>query len=236
MEKIIYALWRDAHEPREAFNARLKDEIAPELAPLTKGLRLNIQDATVAGGTSPLAVSTQPQMEAVVQLWLDEARDQVRAPVDALLAKASSRMEAWLACEATPIPNTKHPPKPGARTEGFSQVVFLSIPPRISYEAWRHHWQGHHTRIAIETQSNFEYRQNLIVRPLTYGAPGYAAMIEECFPIEALNDTAVYYDAVGDPAKLEANAAAMMDSVGVFIDFERMDCIPTSQFEIKPLP
>lgn len=235
MEKIVYALWRDAATDREQFNARLKNEIAPRLAEKAKAVRINLQDAAVASGTSPRMACTNPQMEAVVQLWLDSANDPVRAPIDAIIAEIAPRFAAWLVCESTALPNTLHPPRPGQRTEGFSQVVFLGLPPRLSWDAWLQIWRRDQTPVAIETQSNFEYVQNLVVRPLTYGAPPYAAMVEECFPLAALNDEAVYFDAVGDPAKLADNQRRMMESCALFIDFDRIDCIPTSQFVIKPI-
>ena len=89
-------------------------------------------------------------------------------------------------------------------------------------------------RAAVDTQSNFEYVQNLIVRPLSYGAPAYVAMVEECFPAAALTDDAVYFDAADAPARLAENQQLMMESCARFIDFDRIDCIPTSQFDIRP--
>jgi len=236
MEKIIYGLWRDAGVDRAGFNARLRDVVAPELAALTHAVRLNLQDETVASSRSPRIVSTSPQIEAVIQVWVDSAREVTRKPLDAAIRKVAPRFAAWLVAEATEIPNTAHPPRPGARTEGFAQVVFLGRPPRLTWPAWRELWQDGHTRIAIETQANFEYVQNLVIRSLTYGAPDYAAIVEECFPPEAMFDEAVYFDAQGAPERLKANQAAMDESCARFIDFDRTDCIPTSQFEFKPLP
>lgn len=235
MEKIVYALWRDPATEREMFNNRLRSEIAPRLAVLAKAVRVNVQDAEVAGGNSPRMAATNPQMDAVIQLWVDSANDPARAPVDAIIAEVAPRYAAWLVCESTALPNTLHPPRAGERTEGFSQMVFLGLPPRLSWNAWLQIWRRDQTPVAVETQSNFEYVQNLIVRPLTYGAPDYAAIIEECFPYAALSDEAVYFDAPGDPAKLAANQQRMMETCARFIDFDRIDCIPTSQFEVKPL-
>ncbi|RJF93123.1 EthD domain-containing protein [Sphingomonas cavernae] len=233
MEKIIYALWRDASENRARFNARLLGEVTDALAAHVFGLRLNLQDAEVERGTSPRMASTQPQMDAVIQLWSPSANDPARAPVDAIIGGAAPRYAAWLASESTVLPNTLHPPVTGRRTEGFSQIVFLGRPPRLTWEAWRDTWQRHHTAVAVDTQANFEYVQNLIVRPLTYGAPDYAAMVEECFPYAALGDEAVYFDAVGDSAKLAENQRLMAESCARFIDFDRIDCLPTSQFDVK---
>lgn len=235
MEKIIYALWKDAGEARDRFNARLLGEIAPRLADAAHALRINIQDDAVAGGSSPRMASIRPQMEAVVQLWLDSANDAARAGIDAIIADAAPRHAAWLASESTILPNTLHPPVPGTRTEGFSQIVFLGLPPRLSWAAWRDIWEHQQTSVAVETQANFEYVQNLIVRPLSYGAPAFAAMIEECFPAAALHDEAAYFDAVGDAARLAENQQRMMESCARFIDFDRIDCIPTSQYDMARL-
>jgi hypothetical protein len=66
---------------------------------------------------------------------------------------------------------------------------------------------------------------------LTEGAPEYHAFVEECFPMEALSDPFAFFDAVGDPAKFEANLNVMMDSCGRFIQFGKIDIIPTSQYD-----
>ncbi|MDI9701529.1 EthD domain-containing protein, partial [Burkholderia cenocepacia] len=48
--------------------------------------------------------------------------------------------------------------------------------PRLTHEAWLDVWHGHHTRVAIDTQDNFLYVQNVVVRALTHAAPGYDAI------------------------------------------------------------
>ena len=235
MQKVIYALWRDPGESIKAFNDRLRGDVASRLAASAHAVRVNVQDEAVEGGASPRMVATRPQMDAVVQVWMDSANDHFRQPFDEIIGSGSARYAAWLVAESVAIPNTLHPPRPGERTEGFSQIVFLGKPPRLTWEAWRHTWEHGQTSVAIETQANFEYVQNLVVRPLTYGAGDYAAVVEECFPAKAFYDEAVYFDAVGDDAKLKDNQARMAESCARFIDFDRIDCIPTSQYEIKAL-
>jgi hypothetical protein len=74
---------------------------------------------------------------------------------------------------------------------------------------------------------------NLVVLPLTHDAPAYDAFVEECFPAEAMTDPQAFFDAVGDQAIFDANLATMMDSCGRFIDFARIDVIPTSQHDFS---
>lgn len=234
MEKIVYALWRDQSVQRDAFNRNLLDVVAPRLKDKVAALRINVQDKEVEGGNSSRFTATDPQMEAVVQMWVKSAHREA-AGIEEILRDAASRFSGWLVAESQVIPNDLHPSSGQGRTYGFSQIVFLSVPSTLTAEGWRDIWQNSHSQIAIDTQANFEYVQNLVVRPLTYGAAPYGAMIEECFPPEALHDPAVFYDAVGNPERLAENVRLMMESCARFIDPKKIDCIPTSQFEVKPL-
>jgi len=239
MEKIIYALWKKPGEDREALNRRLQEEAAPKLLELAnvKGLRLNLQDETVRPAEPLRQKATDPQMDAVAQIWVNLNHDAYRAPIDAILRDAAGKIGAWLVLESAVIPNDDHPPSIGQRSYGFSQFCFIQRPDWLTYDEWLHNWQGLHTAVGRDTQSNFEYIQNLIVRPLIEGPLPYACCVEECFPPEAMQDVAVFFDAAGDPEKFARNSALMMESCARFIDVNdkrgAIDVLLTSQFEIK---
>ena len=233
MEKLIYAIWRAESDSREDFNARLLEHLPERIDALARGLRINLQDSSVEGGTSPRLIATEPQMEAVVQLWVDSASQTLCAAVESALASVASRTEGWLVCEATPLVNETY--APGTPTEGFSQLAFLQKPSTLDHETWRSNWQNLHTDVAISTQSTFEYVQNLVVRRVSEVAGPYAAIVEECFPMEALTDPALYFNAPGNPEALVAHTQQMMESCARFMDMSGCDCIPTRQYEIKPL-
>ena len=236
MEKVIYVLWRDATVTQQAFNTRLRGETAERLlAAKAHAVRVNVCDEAVAPAAPLRQVSTRPQMEAVIQVWLNSSLDRFRLPIDEIVREAAPRMAAYLVTESQIIPNTLHPPKKGQRTEGFLQVVFLQRPPRLTREAWLHIWQKFHTAVGVDTQSNFEYVQNPVIHALTHAAPVYDAMIEECFPAAAMTNPQAFYDAVGDEEKFQRNLKTMMDSVARFIDFDKLDVLPTSQYVIKAL-
>ncbi len=236
MEKVIVALWAPAGESRADYGARLLAQLPAALkAAGASGIRLNLRDATVEPAAALVQQWQQPQQDAVAQFWLPSANAIFRQPVDDILAAHSSRFEAWLVAESTIIPNADHPPQPGSRTWGWSQASFISFLPNQSWEASIRHWHSHHTRVAIDTQSNFEYVQNVIVRALTDNAPAYGAFVEECFPLEAMTDGRVFFDAVDDDAKFATNTQAMNESCAGFIEFTRIDIIPTSQFDYAHL-
>lgn len=237
MEKVIYALWRRDGDTRESLNQRLLEEAAPKLLalPNVRGLRFNLMDADVARAKDIYRPATQPEIDAAVQIWLDVSHDAFRAPVDETLREAAGEIGAWLVLASDIIPNTLHPSEEGKRTAGWSQFCFLQQPEHLSYDQWRYNWQVLHTPVAIDTQANFEYTQNLVVRPLIEGPVAYAAIVEECFPTDAMDDPTVFFDAKGDQPRFEANLKAMMESCDRFIDQSRIDVLPTSQYELRKI-
>ncbi|MCB1677199.1 MAG: EthD domain-containing protein [Halioglobus sp.] len=234
MEKVIYLLWRDPQVSVERWGDQLRGELARQLLELgVRGLQLNIADAAVAPAAPLVQVATRPQMAAFAQVWVSSAVDTLRQPVDDIIRAASARTAAYLVCESQPIVNTRHPPVPPQRTAGFSQIAVLKRPPRLSHEAWLEAWQNQHTPVAVETQDNFEYTQNLVVRPLSYDAPAYSGIVEECFETAAMTDPRVFFDAVDDEEKFNRHLGRMMESCDRFIDRGRIDVVQTSQYVIS---
>jgi hypothetical protein len=236
MEKLICALWAPEGESRAAYANRLVASLPGALkAAGASGVRLNVRDATVEPAAPLVQQWQERQQDAVVQFWLPSANAIFRSAVDEVLTSHSDRFEAWLVAESTIIPNDRYVPQDGSRTAGWSQASFIAFRPDMPWQDAVAHWHSHHTRVAIDTQSNFEYVQNIIVRPLTANAPAYGAFVEECFPLEAMADPRVFFDAVGDEAKFARNTTEMTDSCAGFIDFARIDIIPTSQFDFAHL-
>jgi hypothetical protein len=233
MEKAVYILWRRPEDSKEAFSARLRGDVADELLRLgVRGLQANVADDDVAAAMLRMA-TLEPQMEAVVSVWLDTVMDRVRRPVEDALARAAARVEGYLVTESEPMRNTTHPPVPGSRTFGLANMAFIRRPSELPREQWLDAWQNHHTEVALDTQSTFGYVQNVVVRPLTADAPAVDGIVEELFPPEAMTDLHAFYDAIGDDDKLAKNMAAMMESIGRFGAGESVDVVPTSQYIVK---
>ena len=232
MEKLLYALWRSPAEERDAFRDRLLGEAAPQLLDAgVHGLQINVDDSAVAPAAPSRMESSRPPPDGLLTLWLDTAS--ARAAHEAIIADAALRVAGYAVLESEPLPNTAHVASAGERTPGYSQVVFIQKPDRMPYADWISFWQGSHSPMAMEVQSNFRYVQNVVVRALSYQAPVLDAVVEECFPAEAMTDQMAFYDAAGDEGKFRKNAKTMMDSCVQFLDFSRLDCIPTSEYIIK---
>lgn len=231
MEKVICALWKAESEDREAFNARILTDLPGALAEAgASQIRINVEEDVTDTGAALRQSRGEPQHNATVQYWMPSANAIFRAKVDDVLVAAAERFAAWLVLESTILPNKDHPPAKGARNWGWAQMAFLTRPERLSFDEWLTIWQDDHTRVAIETQSNFEYVQNVVIRALTPDAPPYAAIVEECFPESALTDPFAFFNAVGDQNKFTANLSTMMESCNRFIDHGMIDVLPTSQY------
>ncbi len=233
MEKVIYTLWKQPEQTTEQFAAALRTQLSQQLLQAgVRGLQLNIDDAEVAPAAGIRQIASAPLPDALLQLWLDSAIALRRAPVDALVAAAVGRHDAYLVTESEPLRNERYPPAPGQRSYGFAQIALLKKPERLGYAEWLAHWHDGHTPVAIETQSTFEYRQNVVVRALTPGARPYDAIVEECFPPAAMSDPHAFFDAVGDAEKFQRNLDRMMASVGRFLDLGTIDVLATSQYRL----
>jgi hypothetical protein len=232
MEKVLYLLDAGDGTSGDGLREQLVDDVAPRL--LTAGahqVQVNVMDVAVEAAAGSLMRSgTGPCPDAMVSLWIDSANTPLRAAYDEVLRDVDADVMAYLVTESAPLPGD---PIDGRRP-GYTQVSFLQRPERLDEQSWLAHWHDHHTRVAIDTQATSRYLQNLVVRPLTEGAPPCTAVVEEAFPEEAMTDQSVFFDAVGDDARRAANAEALMESVMAFLDFDLIDVLPTSEYTISP--
>lgn len=230
MEKLIYAFWR-GDAPAVALRERFLGEVAPRLQDLGAGrVQFNIGDFPDMTGTLDnfRIASMQPRPDGIVSFWLTCAWR--RGPLERVLRETFARVAGYAVAESTILRNVEHRVAAGERTPGFSQVTFLQVPPRLSAAQWRRIWAEEHTSVAIETQANFRYLQNVVTLPLAADCPPFSGIVEECFPMEAMRDPQVFFDAPGDPAEFQRRAQLMQQSCVKFIDFDRLDVIATSEY------
>ena len=216
VEKVVYLLMGPSGGP--GLVDSLRGAAVTRLRALgARGIQLNVTTPGMASPFAPPPGDGLPALEAAVSMWVDAAEG---SDLAAALPEAGdgAGWHGYLVCESEPLGNTAHPPDPDGRVPGFAQLVPLVRPDRLTWAEWREAWQGQHTSVAIGTQSSFRYVQNVVVRSLTSGAPGLAAVVEECFPIEAASDLHVFFDAIGDEAKLARNMTAMSQSCDRFMD------------------
>ena len=228
MEKVIITL--RATDADEGWCTRLRVQVAADLLEIgAPGLAINVCDDAVRNSLMTLT-TLEPAVVGFVTLWTQQSYgDQVRATL-ARLDKECDDVAAYLVTESVPLP----PPKTvsGERTPGLANVALLRRPDDLDEATWRQRWHIDHTPVAIETQSTFGYTQNAVVRPLTEGAPAFAAIVEELFPIEAISDLHAFFGAADDD-DLRDRMERMVASTAAFGANRDVDTVPTSRYMFR---
>ncbi len=229
MEKLAYQLWKKDDDSLENFKEALLKNLSKNIGELVQELQINIADADVEPANDLVQSNYPPSPNAVIFI---KVKSYFSADtLESYLEKITNKIHGFVVSESIILNKPEKSPL-GSRSEGFSQVVFLEKPATMSAFDWFDHWTNYHTEIAIKTQSNFIYVQNTVVRPLQKASPSFIAIIEECFPSEAMTDPEVFYNAKNNPEQFAKHAQIMMDSCEKFIDFKKIEVIPTSRYRI----
>jgi hypothetical protein len=232
VEKLVYPVWKSDLQSNDEFRDKLLTELAPKLLDCDlRRLKICVVDEHVAEAAPYRMESTLPAMSGVLMIWVNTSV--YRQPLEQHIAGHVARYTGYLVTESEPLVSDGCGAAPGEKTPGMNQLVFLQRPPRLCVEEWLDVWLGSHTQVAIETQSTFGYRQNVVARSLTYAAPHYDAIIEENFPQAAISSRAAFYDADGNEELYRQREKEMVDSCVRFIDFDKIDCIPMSEYIFK---
>lgn len=236
MEKLLYPLWKTPDLGEDGFREVLVKQLGRELAHLgdVHGVRVTVADSAVSSANGRRMESQSPAPDAVLSLWVDSAC--AREAWEPLIDQCVQRKTCYLVAEAEPLVSQRqHRSAPGDRVYGMCHVVFFRKPAQLEREQWLAIWKDSHTRVAIDTQSTFGYRQNVVVRAQGENTPPCDAIVEENFPPEAMSSDHAFYNTGGDASLLEQRMSAMMESCARFVDFEHIDVIPMSEYVIKPL-
>ena len=231
MEKLVYVLWKSPEATAQDFQSTILGDVCKRFEELgVHGLTVNLADDAIGDAVSARITRLDPTLDGTLNFWLDTADD--RGPFEEAIDAATSRSAGYLVVESVPILNTTHRAEPGKRTPGINMIACLERPERIAWDAWIEHWHGHHRRVALETQCTFHYVRNVVVRPLTEGAPRWSGIVEEGFPAEAIGDPMIWYKGDGSPELMKRNLKRMIDSCQVFLDLDRVESHPMSEYRV----
>ena len=221
----MFALWGDALAG-DLLGATLHDALA---ALGVTRLQVNLDDEPVAAAMRIPAA--EPPINAILSTWDGPAEDVVAA-----LSGLTSvtRVAGWEVEERRPIAPDES--WDGSRLDALANIALLRRPDELSQEEWLHRWLVDHTPVAIATQDTFGYVQNVVVGPVSSGAPAVAALVEELFPSAAMTDIHAFYGSGGSDAELSDRMEKMMASISRFGADRGLDLVPSSRylFELSP--
>jgi hypothetical protein len=231
MEKLVYLLWKPPEIDDGGFRASLLGSIAERLIGLgASRLHINIVDDAVRECLGSRITRLDPPLAGMVSFWLDAS--DARAGCEAILAPVAQKKAGYLVQESVPIVNTRYTAPLGQRTPGVNVIACIERPSWIDEEKWLARWLVAHREVAIETQCTYAYVRNQVLLPVTPDAPPWAAIVEEGFPGEALTNPMIWYRAGGDRETMERNLARMVESCKSFLDLDRVESNPMSEYRI----
>lgn len=232
MEKLVYVVWRRPQATPREFREQVCGDVAAKLAGAgAERIGASLVDDAVQDKLGQRLTKLDPPIDGIVSFWLENSDD--RAPCEAALGAVTSRQAGYLVVESVPRVDAIHAPAPGERTPGVNMLALLERPARLPWAEWIRIWHDEHKRVALETQCTFRYVRNVVVRPLSAGAPDWAGIVEEGFPSEAIGNPAIWYDAQGDAEKLKARIGRMVESCQAFLDLDRVESHPASEYRLS---
>jgi hypothetical protein len=230
MEKLVYVLWGDqAPEAGDAIRDALIAGTVPRLEQLGgRGITINVHDSVAAQAPSPVpAPAGEDPHVAEVCVWLD-SYDR-RAGVDEAVAAVGQRFAGYLVSESlyedygtTPHAAPRNWPD-GMRSPGVLTVSLVHRPAGLEYTTWIERWHGTQSPLSGALQPRCRYVRNVVIRPVTAGAPSIDGIVEEAWPSAAhVADPLLFFNAAGDPDRLASNINSMLTSVTACLDLGRL--------------
>ncbi|WP_028643123.1 hypothetical protein [Nocardioides sp. URHA0020] len=217
MSKLIFAVWGD-DLPERLRDADLHARLA---AVGVRRLQVNVEDLDVAGAMR--INHLDDPIAGFVTVWDVEAE-----PVAAVLRTAAREVHGYRVDERRRL----DPPEAwdGSRADALANIAVLRRPDDLDQEEWLRRWMLDHTAVGIRTQATFGYQQNIVLEPLTPGAPRVDGIVEELFPSAALTDIHAFYGSGGDDVELGRRIDVLMSSVARIGADRQIDLVPTSRY------
>ena len=232
MKKAAYILSCKSGQSVAQFNSALLTQVSAELTAGTCAqFTINVYDEAVTEA-APLRLQRQkPVIDAVLFVWFDD--EATLSEVEQAIAPHAAILSGYLLQEYSQIPASPELQAQqqlnGTRTPGFMQLAFLKVPERLEYDEWLTIWRESHTQVAIDTQSTFIYRQNVVQGCFAGNDLGHSAIVEEAFPAAAMTSQHAFY-AVESDEQLRERQITMWNSSKRFIDLPDLDVLPASEY------
>lgn len=225
----------------------LWDEAKRSRAEITEAV-LELGDAIVAKGATRLGIdvvdgpSDVPSPSpfgrgehlpcALLNVWIDDPKRLESLLEDGLFRHAAYRVEESVYTDYGD--NAHHGPRDWPDKERSPGIVTLNLleqPPGLSRETWLHRWYDRLSPVTARIQPRCRYVRNLVLEPLTEGAPQWEGIVEECFPTTAdLTNPFRFYGAGKNPLRLVWNLMVVLVVVMRFTRIWRVRTIPMGEY------
>jgi hypothetical protein len=238
MEKLMYLVWLEPSRTR-ADVAGILGETGERLLALDPlGLSLDVWDPESDIPPPVPPPDGETPLHGVVSLWVDSVER--RAPFEAVLSATATQLAGYSVVESLYRDyggNQWSAPRDwpdGRRSPGVLTVALLQQHPEQTFEDWMTRW---HTRISPITeaiQPRCRYVRNAVFRAVTPDAPSVSGIVEEAWPsLEHVTDPMLFYCADGDPERMNAHVAQMIEEINAFVDLSTLRSATMSEWILK---
>lgn len=225
----------DGPAERAARRRLLVDEVAPELSRHgARRVQLCVADeAADVPGPTPFSPAG-PDPVALISVWVE-----ADAAVDALLERvrgAGLSVHAWRVEHDVYTDYGEHPLAAardwpdGARSPTITSVNFLERPASMDLDTWLERWRGRMSPVSAAIQPRVRYVRNLLSEPLTDGAPGWQAIVEEVWPTPKHVSNPFRFYGAREPVSLLVNMTRVLAAVLSFLRPWRVRTVMMSEF------
>lgn len=221
---------------RAARRALLVSDLAPELVSdgATRVQLCVADEVSAVRGPSPFHPAG-PDPVALITLWIEDA--------DAALARirgAGFTTHAWRASRDVYTDYGEHPAfdrardwPDGQRSPTVTSVNCLERPASIDLDTWIARWHGRMSPVSAAIQPRVRYVRNLLLEPLTEGAPAWQAIVEEVWPTPShVGNPFLFYGAGWNPLLLVWNMIRVVAAVFSFLRPWRVRAVMMSEYFI----
>lgn len=146
--------------------------------------------------------------------------------VASALAQSLSGEAHWC-LGASPI---AHPLNEPSTFSGTLQLCCFERAEGLSDEQLKQIWFNEHAPVAVETQNNVGYRQNLVLNSSHRALDG---IVEELFPIEAADSLIDFFADGDDPEKMMNHIQRLTESSERVLDLEKSSVIHMTEQRIR---
>jgi hypothetical protein len=191
-------------------------------------IRYALVDDDVAPAQALAMTGSKHPRDAVLSFYASDAFDMTK--IEHQLQPVAEQICSYRVEEREPL----HYDAAAGRVPGMCQIALLKKPPHLTREQWLDIWLNSHTQIAIDTQSTFSYRQNIVQSIVSADDwPAYDAIVEEQFPAAAMTNRALFFNAEHNEQLYRANEKSMIESCMRFVDFNAFECVQMSEYRLK---
>ena len=135
--------------------------------------------------------------------------------------------EAHWCLGASPI---AHPLNEASTFSGTLQLCCFERAEGLSDEQLKRIWFNEHAPVAVETQNNVGYRQNLVLNSSHSVLDG---IVEELFPIEAADSLTDFFADGEDPEKMMNHIQRLTESSERVLDLEKSSVIHMTEQRLR---